>query len=116
MPLLSVSVDFYVRIFLRVYTSPERVKDSATKLSHLWQSSGCDSFWLQPVGQKKVNGTQVKHMPGHGPPMEGGACPDSGSGLIMGGAIWSQPIHDQEFVKGGFVKGAWSSCHDDVKM
>lgn len=57
---------------------------------------------MQPVGQRKVNGTQVKHMPGHGPPMEGGRCPDSGSGLIMGGPIWSQPIHDVEFVKGRY--------------
>ena len=51
-PMLSCSIDFYVRIFVRVYTSAATVKDSATKLAYLWQSSGCDSFHLQPVGRK----------------------------------------------------------------
>ena len=51
-PMLSCSIDFYVRIFVRVYTSAAVVKDSATKLAYLWQSSGCDSFHLQPVGRK----------------------------------------------------------------
>ena len=50
--MLSCSIDFYVRIFVRVYTSAAVVKDSATKLAYLWQSSGCDSFHLQPVGRK----------------------------------------------------------------
>ena len=47
MPLLSLSVDFYVRGFVRLYTSPNTVKDSSCKLAYLWQSSGCDSFFLQ---------------------------------------------------------------------
>jgi tRNA G26 N,N-dimethylase Trm1 len=46
-PLLSLSVDFYVRVFLRVYTSPGTAKDSATKLAYLYQSQGCDSFYMQ---------------------------------------------------------------------
>lgn len=46
-PLLSLSVDFYVRVFVRVYTSPNEVKDSPSRLAYLWQSSGCDSFFLQ---------------------------------------------------------------------
>lgn len=49
-PLLSVSVDFYVRVFVRVYTSPAEVKDTPCKLAYLWQSSGCDSFYLQVGG------------------------------------------------------------------
>eukprot|EP00798_Chlamydomonas_sp_ICE-L_P005932 gene5932-33506_t len=53
-PLLSLSIDFYIRIFVRVTTSPHIVKDSACKLAYLWQSSGCDSFHLQRVAQKKV--------------------------------------------------------------
>ena len=49
---LSLSIDFYVRVFVRVYTSAEKVKDSATKQMYVYQSSGCDSFYTQPVGRK----------------------------------------------------------------
>lgn len=49
---LSLSIDFYVRVFVRVYTSAENVKESATKQMYVYQSSGCDSFFTQPVGRK----------------------------------------------------------------
>lgn len=50
-PLLSLSVDFYVRVFVRVFTSAAAVKDAPCRLAYVWQSSGCDSFWLQ-VGKR----------------------------------------------------------------
>ena len=49
---LSVSIDFYVRVFVRLYTSPAAVKDTPTKLAYVFQSKGCDSFFLQHVGRK----------------------------------------------------------------
>ena len=49
---LSLSIDFYVRVFVRVYTSPEKVKDSAAKQMYVFQSCGCDSFYTQRVGRK----------------------------------------------------------------
>lgn len=49
---LSLSIDFYVRVFVRVFTSPQTVKDSPTKVAYLYQSRGCDSFYLQSVGRK----------------------------------------------------------------
>ena len=51
-PMLSLSVDFYVRVFVRVYTSPAAVKDSSSKLMYVYQSQGCDSFYPQKVGRK----------------------------------------------------------------
>lgn len=44
-------------------------------------------------------GKNFKYAPGHGPavPQE---CPETGSGWIMGGPFWSQPIHDQTWVQG----------------
>ena len=49
---LSLSIDFYVRVFVRVFTSPQTVKDSPTKVAYLYQSRGCDSFYMQSVGRK----------------------------------------------------------------
>ena len=42
------------------------VKNSATRLGYVWQSTGCDSFYWQRVGRKAVKGggNSVKYMPG----------------------------------------------------
>jgi len=50
--MLSLSIDFYVRVFVRVYTSAKDVKDGAAGLTYVYQSSNCDSFYCQPVGRK----------------------------------------------------------------
>ena len=50
-PVLSVSVDFYVRLFVRVYRRPIEVKRSCTKRAYVLQSTGCPTFYLQPVGR-----------------------------------------------------------------
>ncbi len=51
-PMMSLSVDFYVRVFVRIYTSPAAVKDAGSKLMYVYQSQGCDSFYTQKVGRK----------------------------------------------------------------
>ena len=50
-PLVSLSIDFYVRVFVRVYSSALVVKQSASKLAHLHACTGCDEFLLQRVGK-----------------------------------------------------------------
>ena len=52
-PMVSCSIDFYVRLFVRVYTSPQEVKKSASKLSHVFQCGQCKSFTLHPVAVEK---------------------------------------------------------------
>lgn len=52
---------------MRVYTSPAEIKLSASKQAYVWQSSGCDSWWLQPVGQVQEKGNNTKFMAAHGP-------------------------------------------------
>eukprot|EP00878_Enallax_costatus_P040089 GHUV01046073.1.p1 GENE.GHUV01046073.1~~GHUV01046073.1.p1 ORF type:complete len:436 (+),score=123.03 GHUV01046073.1:390-1697(+) len=99
-PLLAVHMDFYIRVFVRVFTSAAEIKASASKQSYIWQSQGCDSWWLQPVGQQNKKGNSIKHLPGHGPAVPEQRCPESGSGFLMGGPIWSEPIHNQEWVAG----------------
>ena len=50
-PLLSVHINFYVRLFVRVYTGPGEVKKSPSKQSYLYQCSGCESYAMQPVAR-----------------------------------------------------------------
>lgn len=63
-PMLSCSIDFYIRIFVRVHTSPQEVKKAASKLSHVYQCVECDSYALQPVGKVvRRSETSVKFTP-----------------------------------------------------
>eukprot|EP01114_Cavostelium_apophysatum_P018935 TRINITY_DN5959_c0_g1_i2.p3 TRINITY_DN5959_c0_g1~~TRINITY_DN5959_c0_g1_i2.p3 ORF type:complete len:327 (-),score=80.18 TRINITY_DN5959_c0_g1_i2:1106-2086(-) len=97
-PVLALSIDFYVRIFVRVFTSASEIKKTATKLSTVYQCVGCDSFHLQPLGKistTKKNGTKF-HASTLG--LDNTKCTDCGKNLRIGGPIWSEPMHDSEWI------------------
>ncbi|KAL4368089.1 hypothetical protein GQ457_05G005300 [Hibiscus cannabinus] len=96
-PVLSVQMDFYVRVFVRIYTSASAMKNTPLKLSYVYQCIGCDSFHLQPIGRTVSKNTSVRYLPGFAPvvPRECSHCEKK---FNMGGPIWSAPIHDQEWV------------------
>ncbi|KAL0424519.1 UNVERIFIED_CONTAM: putative tRNA (guanine(26)-N(2))-dimethyltransferase 2 [Sesamum radiatum] len=60
-PVLSVQMDFYVRVFVRIYTSASAMKNTPLKLSYVYQCTGCDSFHLQPLG-RTVSKAQLCYM------------------------------------------------------
>jgi tRNA (guanine26-N2/guanine27-N2)-dimethyltransferase len=49
-PWVSMSIDFYVRVFVRVYESPQEVKNTSLKRIHTFQSTQCPSYFNQTVG------------------------------------------------------------------
>nr|GEY46045.1 probable tRNA (guanine(26)-N(2))-dimethyltransferase 1 [Tanacetum cinerariifolium] len=53
-PVLSVQMDFYVRVFVRVFTSAGAMKSTPLKLSYVYQCVGCDSFHFQPTGRPSL--------------------------------------------------------------
>nr|XP_019601780.1 PREDICTED: tRNA (guanine(26)-N(2))-dimethyltransferase isoform X3 [Rhinolophus sinicus] len=69
MPLLSISADFYVRVFVRVFTGQAKVKASA----------------------------RVKFSAACGPPVAP-ECEHCGQRHQLGGPLWAEPIHDLDFV------------------
>ncbi|XP_075153046.1 tRNA methyltransferase 1 [Haematobia irritans] len=102
-PLLSISADFYVRIFVRVFSSQAKCKYSMSKQSMIYQCTGCDTYTLYPLGTIKPNPTpsnpnQVKFGIPTGPPVTD-KCEHCGHKHHLGGPIWSDPIHDKEFVQ-----------------
>ncbi|EEC13198.1 N2,N2-dimethylguanosine tRNA methyltransferase, putative, partial [Ixodes scapularis] len=97
-PLLALSVDFYVRVFVRVYTGAAMVKRSTSKLGMVYQCSGCESFTLQPLGRCTEKGTGFKFSPAQGPPV-GPSCSHCGHKHHVGGPIWINPLHDLGFVR-----------------
>ena len=54
---------------------------------------------IQQCTVQSPKGKGFKYAPGHGPTVPQ-QCPETGSGWIMGGPFWSQPLHDQAWVKG----------------
>ncbi|EKX53270.1 hypothetical protein GUITHDRAFT_40201, partial [Guillardia theta CCMP2712] len=96
-PLLGVYMDFYVRVFVRVYTSASAVKWSASKQSMVFQCTGCGAYHLQPLGKVVERGNSIKFLPSLGPPV-GELCELCGYKHQLGGPMWSQPYFQPEFV------------------
>lgn len=98
-PLLCVSADFYCRVFVRVYTSPKKVKDSLTRQALVYQCTGCGVFALQPLGVKVATkgGNSMVNVC-RGPPV-GPRCEHCGHSHHVGGPVWSAPIHNAPFVE-----------------
>ncbi|KAH8581492.1 dimethylguanosine tRNA methyltransferase [Cryptosporidium sp. chipmunk genotype I] len=51
-PLLSISVDFYVRVFVKVKTSAIHCKNISTKTGFVLQCTNCPSFYVVNFGDK----------------------------------------------------------------
>ncbi|GAA5987011.1 hypothetical protein JCM11641_004418 [Rhodosporidiobolus odoratus] len=105
-PQLSLSIDFYVRLFIRVRTGPKEVKALASKTSLVYCCHSCQSPHFQPLGRvsEKVNEKNgsvnyTYHIPA-GPPEEvkGDRCGECGGKFHIAGPMWSATIHNKEFV------------------
>ncbi|CAN6294056.1 unnamed protein product [Urochloa humidicola] len=95
-PIISIHMDFYIRVFVRIFTSASTVKSSPLKLAHVYQCIGCYSFHLQNIGRINLKDKRNITLPNFGPtvPEE---CSECAHKFVMGGPIWSNPIHDKEW-------------------
>lgn len=96
-PLLSLSADFYVRVVVKVFSSKVRCKETFSKVSWLYQCVGCETTTMHPLGRVLVNGRSVKYQLSSGPPVTE-TCSHCGHRHLVGGPLWSAPIHDREFL------------------
>ncbi|XP_034944177.1 probable tRNA (guanine(26)-N(2))-dimethyltransferase [Chelonus insularis] len=92
-PLLSISVDFYIRVFVRIRTGQIQCKDNTSKLGMVYQCTGCESMAIQPLGTK-IN--RSYKMPAS--PAVDQLCKFCKHKHHMGGPIWIGLLHDQSFV------------------
>lgn len=101
-PWLTVSADFYCRIFLRVHTSASWTKLAASNMMYYWACVNCDSWVTQPMTRLTLKDgataatpqTVTSHHPAHGPTAEPG-CEHCGSRMKLGGPLWAKPIHNR---------------------
>lgn len=49
-------------------------------------------------GQQVMRGNTMRRAPGHGPvvPQQ---CPETGAAYLVGGPLWSEPIHDMTWAQ-----------------
>lgn len=97
-PLLSLSIDFYVRLFIRVDTRPARVKHLMSNTMLTYQCSGCKSFVNQPMGVVKPGNSPDQFKFSNASLAVGKDCLECGFTQHIGGPMYSGPLHDHQFI------------------
>ncbi|KAJ3010740.1 UNVERIFIED_CONTAM: tRNA methyltransferase 1 [Siphonaria sp. JEL0065] len=96
-PLMSCSIDFYVRVFVRVVTSAQEAKQMVAQSSMIYSCVGCRAHTVTPMGSYQTEGKSVKFKNPSLPKL-GTSCEICGSKFHIGGPFFSGRIHNQEFV------------------
>lgn len=93
-PLLSISIDFYIRVFVKVFTGHNTCKENSSKIGMLYQCNGCESMSFQPLATKRSsNNYKLPNAP-----TVDQLCKHCQYRQHMAGPIWLGSLHDQEFV------------------
>lgn len=102
-PLLALSIDFYARIFIRVYRSALHVKFLAGKTMTVYNcDTGCGAWTTQMLGRNKYamskKGNEMwKHGLEQGPSAKE-TCAECGFKTHIGGPMYAGPLHSQDFL------------------
>lgn len=103
-PMLSLSIDFYARVFVRVHKAPKDVKLLAgTSMLVYSCDQGCGAWTTQPMAKNQSkedkNGDSFfKHGFAQAPTVTPN-CEHCGFKLHLGGPMWAGPLHNSHFVQ-----------------
>jgi len=97
-PMISIYVDFYVRIFVRVYDSAHYTKEAFSHSGMLYQCGGCKTFTTEKFGSVENEPSGKKYKMKIGPAVSS-KCQFCGSAVKMGGPLWLDSIHNYDWVK-----------------
>lgn len=104
-PLLSLSIDYYTKVFLKVTKSALAVKFHGSKSMLAYTcDSGCGSWEMQPILKAKLtetkNGKGLFYKHGmHLGPTSDSHCRHCGSKMHISGPMYGGRIHSKEFVE-----------------
>ncbi|KAH0481901.1 MAG: hypothetical protein KVP17_000417 [Porospora cf. gigantea B] len=106
-PLVSLSVDFYCRVFVRIVDSKVKCKLSASRTAFVLQCTQCPAFHTIPFGRHEPKG-DGSFTDAHGQPSGSfkvgrwpdisSSCEQCGGRYSMGGPFYSGPLHSKPFV------------------
>ncbi|KAI0489851.1 N2,N2-dimethylguanosine tRNA methyltransferase [Xylaria cf. heliscus] len=104
-PLLSLSIDYYLRIFVKVRKSPAQVKFLAGKTMVVYSCDhGCGAWETQLLARnrkttnKSGKGTYYKHSFAIAP-TAGPNCQHCDSKMHLAGPMYAGPLHSPDFIK-----------------
>ncbi len=97
-PVLSFSIDFYVRVFVRIRHSPAEVKHLHSKTMIVYRCSGCKAVVPQPLGKSSQFGTKPTRFSNAQGPTVGTHCEHCGSVHHINGPMWGGQLHDKKFI------------------
>jgi tRNA (guanine26-N2/guanine27-N2)-dimethyltransferase len=104
-PLLSLSIDFYARVFVRIHKSANEVKFLAGKTMVVYNcDQGCGAWTTQMIGKNKLaanksgKGHFWKHVYSQAPSVSE-HCQHCGMKTHMAGPMYGGPIQSPEFIK-----------------
>ncbi|BEI84117.1 hypothetical protein CcaverHIS002_0407210 [Cutaneotrichosporon cavernicola] len=102
-PLLSFSIDFYVRLFVRVETKAVDVKKLLVNTGPVYICAYCESPTVQPFGRviekRSAKGNINTVYKSIQAPTVGQKCTECGKPHHIAGPMWLGPIHDSEFAE-----------------
>lgn len=103
-PLLSLSIDFYARVFVRVYRSPAQVKFNSGNTMLVYScDNGCGAWSTQTIGVNKAKldrkGNPIYHHGVAKGPSAGVHCDHCGLKTHLAGPMWGGPLHNPQFIQ-----------------
>ena len=103
-PLLSLSIDFYARVFVRLRKSAQDVKMLAGTTMMVYNcDAGCGAWSTQLVARNqekrdKKGGIFYKHGFSQAPSASP-SCDHCGTKMHLGGPMWAGPLHNPYFIQ-----------------
>jgi len=103
-PLLSLSIDYYIRVFVRIRKSPSDVKLLAGKTMIVYHcDNGCGAWSTQFLARNKITknkngGTMYKHGFASGPSADV-HCQHCGVKTHLSGPMYGGPLHNVGFIE-----------------
>ncbi|KAG7195441.1 RNA methyltransferase tRNA(m5U54)methyltransferase [Scheffersomyces spartinae] len=100
-PLLSLLIDFYMRCFIRIRTSPLEVKQLASQNMQVFHCVGCGHRIPQPLGRTEKGKHQVPRLDGKLLKSldNNGNCKYCSSVINIAGPMWEGQLHNHEFIE-----------------
>ena len=104
-PLLSLSIDYYIRIFVKVRRSPASVKFLAGKTMMVYDCDhGCGAYETQLLLRNKKVPSKSSKVPFYKhslalAPSVGRRCKHCGSPMHIAGPMYAGPLHSADFIK-----------------
>jgi len=106
-PILSLSIDFYVRVFVRISTNRQEANRSASRTAMVFTCNGCRLFHLQTLGRvetrkadEKPQNESFRVVPcSLVEELTNPSCTNCGGRFSISGPIYSAPLHNESAVQ-----------------